>query len=397
MKGISPLNRLRIIVKDFIFLFKKEWKTMLVILASLSVSIGISIVLLSFMFNQFEEIYNIQKDKRTYDINLFFGDSEQIDIRNFDKIFLKNSMEPVDVFLQFPALREYTIVTDENFSPPTHKQIGNVDWNAVFTKEQLAQLSINDYIPKITKGRWFEKEEIDNGGFLAVVDASSFPEVNIDDMIKIAGGDFRVIGITEPYEISGGQSHSGNYICYNTMLSLSDNKNGFTFSGNFTCVFDTPLSQEQLDMITTISTDVRCLFDIHQGNLITGLILAFSLTALVLFLVIANVYNLYRHLIRKSIYRFMVYKLCGGTRGFLFKCIYLNSFILTAISCGLGICIYHFFLKTVFEQYARLKVLDLGFIFAIFLVVIIYNFIVLLKYARSIVKMSPVDRTGWQD
>lgn len=393
---MAALNRLRLLVGDFVFLCKKEWKTMSVILTSLSVSVGISVILLSFMSNQFEELYNIQKDKRTYDFFLFSEDSDNTEIKNFNEIFFALKVVSVDEFLHFPALREYAIVEDESFSPPVYKQFKDIEWNAVFTKEQIETLSVRDEIPKILKGRWFTKEEINEGKYVVVLDKTSFPGIDLDDMVSLAGNSYKVIGFSESSTIDG-QKRSGNYIAYNSILSSSVHGEGFSFSSGFACVFNSPLKQDQLDVLARFSMNIRSEFDMNQGNFITGLIVSFTLTASVLFLVVANVYNLYRHLINKSIYRFMIYKLCGGNTFFLYKVIYLNSFILTLISCSLGFCIYQFILKTFFEQYTKLKTLNAGFIITVFCVVIVYSFIVLLNYVKAIVKMSPIDKRAWRD
>ena len=389
------MKKLILITQDIGTLLRREKASLIIILLSLSLSICVSLTMVSFFSSHLTIFQQMRIDKSSYKLSFdtYLGTAgKQTPLEAFDSFFLsENSPLVIDSyytlsFSTYPSNSDVitygSAARDQNTEPPTTQHIS---WRAYFPDGQLVLLSEREEEKALLEGRLFSEEELLEGTPVAVVGRDSFPEVNLGDKVMILDYEIEVIGIRK----------EKNAIPYRLMQKLSNNEKGF-IPDTFVCVFNEPLSEEQLDWLERAGFSTYCYFDIRKSGYYFDVTVMLLIIVGVLLLTVLNTLNMFRHLVLKARYRLMVMKVCGAENRTVFETIYLLPLLMSIVSSTVGITLYRLLLEPIIVrefQYPRLSFVELLIVFGI---VLLLSFLTLLPTVRRMVKARPADMILWR-
>ena len=235
------------------------------------------------------------------------------------------------------------------------------------------------------EGRLFTADELQEGAAVAVVGRDSFPDVKLGDKIKILDRDISVIGIRKEH----------NAIPYRLMQKMTDREKGF-YPDTFICIFEEPLSEEQLGWLERAGFSLFCYFDVRKAGYYTEIMMSLGIITGALLLTVLNSLNMFQHLIQKDRYRVMVMKVCGAGKGTVFGTLYLVPLLVCGVSGGAGILLYRLLLEPIIVREFQLPQLSGVELLIVLGVVLLLSFLMLLPTVRRMVKAQPAEAAMWR-
>ena len=368
---------------------------MIIILLSLSLSICASLTMVSFFSSNMTIFQQMRIDQSSYKISFdaYWGtEGNPTPLEAFDSFFLRdNSPLVIDSyyalsFSTYPANNDtitYGSVSDGENSGDSAAR--DISWRPYFPDERLAPLSEREEEKTLLEGRFFSKEELQEGASVAVVGRDSFPEVKPGDKIVVLDHEVEVIGIRK----------ENNAIPYRLMQKLSNDKKGF-IPDMFVCVFNAPLSEEQLAQLENAGFSTYCYFDIRKSGYYFEVVLMLLIIGGVLLLTVLNTLNMFQHLVLKARYRLMVMKVCGAEKRTVFWMLYLLPLLMSIVSSAAGILLYRLCLEPVVVREFHYPVLSFTELLIVFCVVLLLGFLTLLPTVVRMVKARPADMVLWR-
>ena len=391
----SKLRKLILLTQDIGTLLRREKASLLIILLSLSLSICVSLTMVSFFSSQLTVFQQMHIDKSSYKLSFdtYSGtDGGLTPLEAFDGFFLsENSPLVIDSYyaLSFSVYpSDCDVVTygsasdDRETGASTAQQIS---WRPYFPDEQLEPLSEREEEKLLLEGRLFNEEELQGGASVAVVGKDSFPEVKLGDKIVILDHEFEVIGIRK----------EKNAIPYRLMQKLSNYDKGF-IPDMFVCVFNEPLSEEQIDQLENAGFSTYCYFDIRKSGYYFDVMVMLLIIGGVLLLTVLNTLNMFRHLVLKARYRLMVMKVCGAEKRTVFWMLYLLPLLMSIASSTVGIVLYRLLLEPIVVREFHYPLLSSVGLLIVFCVVMLLGFLTLLPTVWRMVKAKPADMILWR-
>ena len=391
------MKKLAIIVQGLGSLIRREKASLLVIMISLGLSIGVSLSMISYFSSSARIFRDMKIDKATYRLyfNEFSGALTPIEF--FDRFFFsENSPVLRDAyyavtFSTYPSAASSDVITyipdnsqiEYGTQPPAAPK--SIYWRSAFPDGRLAQLSEQPEEKVLLEGRWFETEEVKTGAGVAVVGRDDFPDVKVGDSITVLESVVSVIGIRKAH----------NTLPYVLMQKLSDNTKGF-LPGTILCNFYKPLSKEQLDELASFCVTADCMFDIRKSGYFMEIAIMLAVSGGIFLLAVLNALGLFKHLISEARYRFMVLKVCGASRKTVFGGLYLTPLLICAISSLCGILLYRLLLEPWIIQHFQFEALPFWLLSAVFATVLLLCFLFLLPTVRRMTKAQPAETVLWR-
>lgn len=391
------MKKLTIIFQDLISLIKHEKESLLLILASLGLSVGVSLSMISFFSSNVDVFRDMKTDKATYRLYFSASFDDETPMEIFDRLFLsEDSLVVRDAyyavsFSTYPSSSPETISYTKDSSetgygtqPPTAPNY-NISWRCVFPDERLAPLADRPEEPALSEGRWFSPEEIKTGAAVAVVGRDNFPDAKIGDSIIVLGREVRVIGIRK----------ERNTLPYVLMRQLSGKKQGF-FPNSFVCVFDKPLSEVQLEELARSGITENCLFDIRKSGYFIEIASMLAVSGGIFLLAVLNALGMFKHLILAARYRFMVLKVCGAGQSTVFWGLYRAPLFISALSSICGTLLYRLLLEPWIIDQFKYEALPFWLLSAVCAIVLLLCFLCLLPTVRRVTKAQPAETALWR-
>ncbi len=389
------MKKLVLIMQDIGTMIRREKAGVTIILLSLGLSVCVSLTLVSFYSSYIEIFQRMRIDKSSYKIS--YGsysaqDSQLTPIEAFDGFFLKENSPPViDSFYAlsfsvYPSVDEViTYGPAAGQTEPDIPMVQHISWRPYFSDDRLAPLLERESEKILLEGRLFTADELQEGAAVAVVGRDSFPDVKLGDKIKILDRDISVIGIRKEH----------NAIPYRLMQKMTDREKGF-YPDTFICIFEEPLSEEQLGWLERAGFSLFCYFDVRKAGYYTEIMMSLGIITGALLLTVLNSLNMFQHLIQKDRYRVMVMKVCGAGKGTVFGTLYLVPLLVCGVSGGAGILLYRLLLEPIIVREFQLPQLSGVELLIVLGVVLLLSFLMLLPTVRRMVKAQPAEAAMWR-
>lgn len=300
---------------NIITLWQKEKKTMAVVFIALFFSVAVFLLLLSFLSGGLQDLQALEKAKRTYTISMW-PKSEKA----------QESLEILDSCISGGFLPNI----EENCNFITFCcNIDESNWYAVFPE---ANELFNSLLEgnELIAGRWFTKDEIENGTAVAIIDELLYPGVDVGEYISVAGNEVKVIGIG-----------FSNILPYQFMLQTS-NEDVFFKPDALNVIFESEVPKEDiLSLSHVLYTPPQCLYDLNSEEAISFLLLCIGISLVTMFLIICNVSGAFHRLIDKSKPAYSVIRACGGSKMYITFGMLLLPISLSSVSYILGLVFYY--------------------------------------------------------
>ena len=382
-----------LILGDLRSLLKREKASLLVILLSLGLSVGVSLSMLSFFSSNASVFRDMKIAKATYRLYFSEASADKAPIEVFDQFFLsKDSPAVRDAYyavvfsIYSPDASSVTITygpVDKQTPPPPTPKI--ISWRAAFPDERLSPLFEARRERTMLEGRWFEEEEVKSGAAVAVVGRDDFPDAKVGDSIKILDSEVRIIGVRQEH----------NALPYLLMKTLSGKTAGF-IPDNVVCVFYKPLSAEQLDGLARAGVTADCMFDIRKSGYFIEIAVMLGISGGIFLLTVLNALTLFKHLISEARYRFMVLKVCGASEMTVFWGLYLAPLLISAVSSLCGILLFRLLLEPLIMERFQYAVLPVWQLAVTFCSVLLLCFLTLLPTVRRMTNAQPAETALWR-
>ena len=286
------MKHLRILAQDVEAMLRREWKSIVLILIFLSMSIGVSFPMIAYCKSEIPTYEEVLNDRRTYSLFLLspndVGKDAPLSIEYFDDIFFSEKYPEVVKCYDEIAFLEGdaggSIVYRET------DEYGNVtfllnEWYPYFDEETILAYGTGD---KVTEGEWFTPELVEKDPFVAVVSRERFGDVSVGDTIESLGREFKVIGISE----------TENFMPYQTMKALSTRESNYMLQ-NCKLMFKEPLSDEQLNELQAEGVvHASSLLSVRSGSYIMTLIFVAVIVMGIFMIIVLNISQLFLHLIK---------------------------------------------------------------------------------------------------
>ena len=389
------MKKLILITQDIGSLLRREKASLIIILLSLSLSICVSLTMVSFFLSQLTVFQQMHTDKSSYKISFdtYLGAAGKLTpLKAFDSFFLsENSPLVIDSYY---ALSFSTYPSNKDAITYGSASIGETTdvlpeqhtcWRPYFPDERLASLSEREEEKVLLEGRLFNEEELTEGASVAVVGRDSFPEVKLGDKVEILDHEIEVIGIRK----------EKNAIPYRLMQRLSNDEKGF-IPDMFVCIFNEPLSEEQIKQLKNVGVSAYCYFDIRKSGYYFDIMIMLLIIGGILLLAVLNTLNMFRHLVLKSRYRLMVMKVCGAENRTVFWTLYLLPILMCIVSSGAGTILYHLLLEPIIVREFHYPLLSFVECLIVFGLVLLLSFLTLLPTVRRMVQARPADMNLWR-
>ncbi len=384
------MKHLRILAQDVEAMLRREWKSIVLILIFLSMSIGVSFPMIAYCKSEIPTYEEVLIERRTYSLFLLspndVGKDAPLSIEYFDDIFFSEKYPEV-----VKCYNEIAFLEGDAGGSIVYRETdeyGNVtflsnEWYPYFDEETILAYGTGD---KVTEGEWFTPELVEKDPFVAVVSRERFGDVSVGDTIESLGREFKVIGISE----------TENFMPYQTMKALSTRESNYMLQ-NCKLMFKEPLSDEQLNELQAEGVvHASSLFSVRSGSYIMMLIFVAVIVMGIFMIIVLNISQLFLHLIRQNKYRFMVLKACGARGGLIFVGLYLMPVLTTLASYLVGLLLYIGIIEPQFIRPLEYSTLAAADYLVVLGMVLVFAFIVLLPTAKRTIKAQPADMSKWR-
>ena len=282
----------------------------------------------------------------------------------------------------------------------------NMSWYPVFSEAECAQFpGAHRPVVSLLEGRWFQEEELASGARVMVLSQEWIqkyaPEKRVGDTLEIIGNQYEIIGICEPADPIVRDDNMENYIPFRTACNDSrEDASFFMYSAN-RITFQTALTRGQRDYLTEFVSPVSHEPVTSQADAIGGAAVAQAIQIIVIVGVLlavcaANIYLLFRHLILRDQYRYMVYKVCGAGEGQLRGAMSFTTVAIALLAGFVGVLLYWVVQPRLLSLEAFEYALPMG---TELLALVVYVLVIWGAVYPTIQKVSqsqPMDRALWR-
>ncbi len=282
----------------------------------------------------------------------------------------------------------------------------NMSWYPVFSEAECAQFpGAHRPVVSLLEGRWFQEEELISGARVMVLSQEWIqkyaPEKRVGDTLEIIGNQYEIIGICEPADPIVRDDNMENYIPFRTACNDSREDASFYLYSASGVTFQTALTREQRDYLTEITAILTYEPVTSQADAIGGTAVAQAIQIIVIVGVLlavcaANIYLLFRHLILRDQYRYMVYKVCGAGEGQLRGAMSFTTVAIALLAGFVGVLLYWVVQPRLLSLEAFEYALPMG---TELLALVVYVLVIWGAVYPTIQKVSqsqPMDRALWR-
>ncbi len=229
----------------------------------------------------------------------------------------------------------------------------------------------------------------------------SYPNCRLGDRILVAGQEFTVIGIAESdfsAEEDFIKTTGGGCLPFQAMCRIPfQNDRSLSCISDINVIFTAPLTQSQFNYyLKFLYVPPQSRYDTQSQGALYSLIRTLILSLGVMAAVILNLMGLYWILIKRSIYRFQLLKLCGARNRFLLVYTYFPSLTITAVGILFSFLFYTLLLYPTVSRYFSCSDLSIGEMAVIGGSFLLLCGISLLVPVRRIVRAAVADRRAWR-
>lgn len=351
------MKKCKLLFSDLLFLLRHDTGCVIVVFLSLFLSFSAALLIISMVGSNWRQLMSLEKEKQIYNINPSFCEFSSYP-ESFRKCFLEEGAPEIEGF--------------ESFSPLfAEKYTGNYQvkevavWKACFTQQDCMKLNLTQAFPRLSEGRWFTEEELEEGSCTAVLSKVSYPNCRLGDRILVAGQEFTVIGIAESdfsAEEDFIKTTGGGCLPFQAMCRIPfQNDRSLSCISDINVIFTAPLTQSQFNYyLKFLYVPPQSRYDTQSQGALYSLIRTLILSLGVMAAVILNLMGLYWILIKRSIYRFQLLKLCGARNRFLLVYTYFPSLTITAVGILFSILFYTLLLYPTVSRYFSCSDLSIG-------------------------------------
>lgn len=412
------MKALRFTIGCFTDWFRHQWRVLLIIIISMAVTMSVCLSVCARIGGTIAWGEERKALKSSYNIFVNFTGDSSFDV--VEDVLNEPLAPPIKNLATLERLFAY--VTDPNATPYLIAPDGTLraESEQVFSGYALPDTETCEkwcwYIPQyqLLEGRWFTEEELVQGAKVIVLEQETSQEqydgAGPGDEISIAGYPFTVIGIVKPSdEPLRTWGIPENIVPYRAAQACTDPKNGFELGeDNINLQYEEPLSDEALQAIAhTIATQFlpegdetfaevpESHYSWFESDYLNQEIIMFTVIGAVVLLCCLNLYYLFRYLMQKNLYQYMIFKVCGIRGGMLAGSIYVCFALITLIAAGLGILL-NKALRPLEEELLIYKPVE-PFLAAILVVgMLVIMTLSISGLVKKVLKKQPVDRSLWR-
>lgn len=277
-------------------------------------------------------------------------------------------------------------------------------------KQPIADLTMPRV--ELLEGRWFTEDELERGDKKMVLCRDWMEEGKIykpGDVIQLGTADYTVIGVcaSTDNELKS-NNRQENYLPFTTMVNAEEKDNHFFYPGGtfFDLLFEKRLTSQQLNQITEnflgkyagqngARMTIHCRLDYEKSYFLMSSIACFILILFISLLCLTNIYGMFRCLILQSLYRYMVYKICGIKKARLRLLMYCSVSLITLLSSALGIGLF-FCVSPLLQAAGYTGQVPLFLFPALILLLLLVVCLSVTPIIRQVIRREPVDPTLWR-
>ena len=323
-----------------LFLFKREIKTVNIILLSVVISLSVLFILFSILYNELDAYQTLSLDRRTYTVNFYPKEnSGATSFSNFCELLQGERFPKPEEYGLPISLSEYTQTSGSRQNIAAGNADSNAefvrDWQPVFTEQDLNTLNYTFTVPEILEGRWFTEKEVTEGSYCVVLDSLEKENFSVGDFMDVFGLQLEIIGFAEHHEFA-----ANNFLPFVFLNQKEVDKTCIGMNSN-TIVFEHEIAEEDMDFFSGIMRTVPWrAYELNYDSYIYTSILYIVIIGISMTVVACNLYSCHLRLVAKN---FTVYKIvyfCGGTKRMLYWGLLLPSLIIITFSYILSSVLY---------------------------------------------------------
>jgi hypothetical protein len=381
------MKKIKFLLKELVIIIKKDTLIIITIMFSIIISMIATLVLSSTMYKELDTVFSTSISKVSYAFNLNGED-------DLDKILNSNYLPAISSVLDIEYI--YGGEIDEEM-----KQIDfNIHMYFHFDEDKEVFNSY-DLDSRIIEGNYFSKEQLKTGEQVIILLEDTrkqyFAGNKVGDEIKVYGSYYKLVGVVD-FELI--QSS-----CFVPYTSLKGKKIGNDVDLDICGIsirFKKILNQRQKDLLQKdlkaytgkeikIESDFeKMLFDYYMR----AVKYIFIIFAVILFCML-NIVGLFRYMIGRNMYSYVVYKLCGIKNSFFVVLVYTQSTTLMIISFLVAVICY----KKIIPYMVTYKIaneLPNSILIFCFILTLFTIDICLISTVRKVASKSPIDRILWR-
>lgn len=379
------MKKIYFVLKEVKNRFRKDGLVMATIIFSIFISVLSILILASTMLAELNSVFGDTFLKRVYSIELEgFEDLENV---------LNASYLPE--ISSIPFLNEYYGSSDNE---------DNVSFNTEMKfvydgdKEYLNSYDLQE---AMVEGSNFSEEQLENGEQVIVISLDIknkyFSTKNIADEITLMGSHYKLIGVVNS------KSYPGTCFIPYTSLKYKKQMEGTTYGiDSIYLNFKNSLDNHQINKLErelkaykNQNKEIKSDFEKMLFNYYMIAVKYILIIIAVLIFCILNIVGVFRYLVGRNIYDYVIYKLCGIENSFFITLVYLESTILLTVSFLLGTLCYKWLISFIIHYDIAVELPNYIIVICYFLTFLLIS-VSLIPTVEKVRRKSPVDRILWR-
>ena len=372
-RGMIHMKFIGFSVKEAISAIYANKRSSRIIFLTISVTLASILVLLQSFLYSSSFLESINKNQRTYHLNMSpWGVNHEAGSEFVRTILYGNYPFQIE---EVRGIATYTELYE--LYPASY-----VSFYAEIILDDLPNAYLEKKEIQVTHGRTFLQEELITNKQVVIIDegGSMYDNQEINEMISIMDEEYQIIGLTS----------SGNFIPF---ISVMDNED-FLFVVD-QIVFAYKLSSAERSQfykeINNLGGTPVSVYEMHMNHFVLTIVLYLIIIVIVMFCCMGTVVALFHYMVKSRMYDFNVFKLCGIGRGQLLSLFYTPLFMIFILSCLAGFVLY----RMSIPLQGRLGItgnLPWQIILLAFLLLLFFMLITVEPLKRRLIKAPPINK-----